>query len=166
MTRPALPFDPIERASEQWSERYPDVGRMRAITSLMRAHQLLIAELDELMRPFGLSFARYELLVLLSFSRRGALSLGTIGERLQVHATSVTPLVQRLAAAGLIERRRHPEDGRAVLASLTAEGRNVLAAATDALVAGGFGLDALTDDDCETLTGTLAKVRHRAGDFA
>ena len=69
---------------------------MRAVTSLMRVHQLVLTELDELLRPLGLTFARYEVLVLLSFSRRGALPLGKIGERLQVHATSVTPLVKRL----------------------------------------------------------------------
>ena len=96
---------------------------MRAVTSLMRVHQLVLTELDELLRPLGLTFARYEVLVLLAFSRRGALPLGKIGERLQVHATSVTPLVKRLEAAALINRTPHPEDGRAVLASITARGR-------------------------------------------
>ena len=81
---------------------------MRAVTSLMRVHQLVLTELDELLRPLGLTFARYEVLVLLSFSRRGALPLGKIGERLQVHATSVTPLVKRLEAAELIKRTPHP----------------------------------------------------------
>jgi hypothetical protein len=37
----------------------------------MRVHQLVLTELDELLRPLGLTFARYEVLVLLSFSRRG-----------------------------------------------------------------------------------------------
>ena len=94
---------------------------MRAVTSLMRVHQLVLTELDELLRPLGLTFARYEVLVLLSFSRHGALPLGKIGERLQVHATSVTPLVKRLEKAQLILRSKHPEDGRAVLAAITPE---------------------------------------------
>ena len=96
LERRRLPFDPIEEAAKQWATQWGEMPRMRAVTSLMRVHQLLITELDELLRPLGLTFARYEVLVLLSFSRRGALPLGKIGERLQVHATSVTPLVKRL----------------------------------------------------------------------
>ena len=46
-----------------------------------------------------------------------------MGERLQVHPTSVTSIVDRLEADRLVVRRRHPEDGRAVLAEITAEGR-------------------------------------------
>ena len=106
--RHRLPFDPIEEAAKQWATLWGEVPRMRAVTSLMRVHQLLLTELDELLRPLGLTFARYEVLVLLSFSRRGSLPLGKIGERLQVHATSVTPLVKRLEAAELIRRTPHP----------------------------------------------------------
>lgn len=165
MIRSALPFDPIERGAEHWADRYQEVPRMRAITSLMRVHQLVLTELDELLRPFGLTFARYEVLVLLSFSRTGSLPLGKIGERLQVHATSVTPLVQRLAAAGLIERKRHPDDGRAVLASLTEKGEQVLAEATEAVVAAKFALGAITDEQCNELSSILGSVRSAAGDF-
>ena len=78
--------------------------------------------------------------MLLSFSRRGALPLGKIGERLQVHATSVTPLVKRLEAAELIQRTPHPEDGRAVLASITPKGRTVMEQATEAIVGARFAL--------------------------
>lgn len=138
---------------------------MRAVTSLMRVHQLVLTELDELLRPLGLTFARYEVLVLLSFSRRGALPLGKIGERLQVHATSVTPLVKRLEGAGLIQRAPHPEDGRAVLASITPEGRQVLQQATDVIVAAQFGLSSLSDDECDELTSLLGPPRSAAGDF-
>jgi DNA-binding MarR family transcriptional regulator len=138
---------------------------MRAVTSLMRVHQLVLTELDELLRPLGLTFARYEVLVLLSFSRRGALPLGKIGERLQVHATSVTPLVKRLEAAALIKRTPHPEDGRAVLASITPEGRTVLAQATDTIVGARFALGSLDESDCARLTDLLTPVRASAGDF-
>ena len=138
---------------------------MRAVTSLMRVHQLVLTELDELLRPLGLTFARYEVLVLLSFSRRGALPLGKNGERLQVHATSVTPLVKRLESAGLIQRTPHPEDGRAVLASITPEGRQVLQQATEAIVSAQFALSSLTDEQCDELTGLLTPPRSAAGDF-
>ena len=106
--RKQLPFDPIEEAARQWAGHWGQMPRMRAVTSLMRVHQLVLTELDERLRPLGLTFARYEVLVLLSFSRHGALPLGKIGERLQVHATSVTPLVKRLEGAGLIGGPRTP----------------------------------------------------------
>jgi DNA-binding MarR family transcriptional regulator len=131
----------------------------------MRVHQLVLTELDELLRPLNLTFARYEVLVLLSFSRRGALPLGKIGERLQVHATSVTPLVKRLEKAGLITRTPHPEDGRAVLASITPKGREVTEQATQLIVGARFGLGSLEESECDRLTALLTGPRAAAGDF-
>ena len=163
--RHRLPFDPIDEAAKQWASHWGEMPRMRAVTSLMRVHQLVLTELDELLRPLGLTFARYEVLVLLSFSRRGALPLGKIGERLQVHATSVTPLVKRLEAAGLITRLPHPEDGRAVLASITPDGRAVMDRATEAIVDARFALGAMSEDDCDKLTVLLTVPRAAAGDF-
>lgn len=165
LERSPLPFDPIDEASRLWSRQWGETPRMRAVTSLMRVHQLVLIELDELLRPLGLTFARYEVLVLLSFSRRGSLPLGKIGQRLQVHATSVTPLVKRLEAAGLIRRTPHPDDGRAVLAWITQEGRAVMDQATDVIVAARFGLGALSETDCDTLTELLTAPRAAAGDF-
>jgi DNA-binding MarR family transcriptional regulator len=163
--RHRLPFDPIERAAQQWSQRWAEMPRMRAVTSLMRVHQLVLTELDELLRPLSLTFARYEVLVLLSFSRRGALPLGKIGERLQVHATSVTPLVKRLEGAGLITRTPHPEDGRAVLAAITPKGREVTEQATQLIVEAQFALGSLDDTECDQLTDLLTGPRTAAGDF-
>ena len=165
LERHRLPFDPIEEAAKQWATQWGEMPRMRAVTSLMRVHQLLITELDELLRPLGLTFARYEVLVLLSFSRRGALPLGKIGERLQVHATSVTPLVKRLEVAELIRRTPHPEDGRAVLASITPKGRDVMEMATQAIINARFGLSALSEEECDQLTWLLTMPREAAGDF-
>lgn len=165
MRRERLPFDPIERASQQWGERYGEVRRMRAVTSLMRVHQLVLTELDEILRPLGLTFARYEVLVLLSFSRHGSLSLGKIGERLQVHATSVTSLVQRLAAAELIERRPHPNDGRAVLAAITPRGRELMDAATSLITDAQFALGSMSEGQADELFTILRGPRTAAGDF-
>lgn len=165
MSPAPLPFDPIERAARQWDDRYAETSRMRAVTSLMRVHQLVLTELDELLRPLELTFARYEVLVLLSFSRRGELPLGRIGERLQVHATSVTSLIQRLAAARLVQRRTDPSDGRVILASLTDSGRDRLAEATTVVEAARFGLTSINEEQCDELSAILASVRRAAGDF-
>ena len=117
-----LPFDPIARAAEIWERRFGDSRAMAAVTSIMRVQQILLAELDGLLRPHGLTFARYEALVLLSFSREGALPMRLIGQRLMVHPTSVTNIIDRLEAQGLVVRRPNPADGRGTLAEITAGG--------------------------------------------
>ena len=160
-----LDFDPIDEAARQWGLRWDGVEQMHAVTSLMRVQQLVLAQLDEILRPHGLTFARYEALVLLVFSRAGSLPLGKMGERLQVHPTSVTSIVDRLEAAGLVVRRRHPEDGRAVLAEITAAGRAVVEAATEDLVAADFALGALGREQMSELSEVLRPVRRAAGDF-
>jgi DNA-binding MarR family transcriptional regulator len=162
---PGLPFDPIDEAARQWGLRWEGVPAMHAVTSLMRVQQLVLGRLDGLLRPHGLTFARYEALVLLCFSSRGSLPLGKMGERLQVHPTSITSTVQRLEADGLVLRRPHPEDGRAVLAEITDAGRAVVETATTELVGADFALGALTDDQLTELSALLSPVRRAAGDF-
>ncbi len=103
---------------------------MAAVTSLMRAQQIVLARVQDVLRPHRLTFARYEVLMLLSFSRTGALPLSRLGERLQVHPASVTNVVDRLVAQGLIVRVPHPSDRRATLAEITAAGRALALAAT------------------------------------
>src|SRR4051794_27592809 len=138
---------------------------MAAVTSVMRAQQLLLAEVERHLAAFGLTFARYELLRLLAFTRTGALPLGKVGSRLQVHPTSVTNAVDRLEAQGYVRRVPHPSDGRATLAELTAEGRAVMLQATAALNAEVFGDIGLDAGELGDLFGLLEKVRRAAGDF-
>jgi DNA-binding MarR family transcriptional regulator len=165
-----LGFDPIDRAGDLWEQHWPgeepDVyASMRAVTSIMRAQQILIAELDAMLRPYGVTFSRYETLVLLAYSRDGALPLNKIGERLQVHATSVTNVIDRLEAAGLVRREPNPRDGRGTLAVITEEGRDVARKATAELNAARFGMTALGEADLRRVFGILRRLRHDAGDF-
>lgn len=164
-------FDPIERAGQLWETHWPgeDVevyASMRAVTSIMRAQQVLIAELDALLRPFGITFSRFEALVLLAYSRQGSLPLSKIGERLQVHATSVTNVIDRLEAAGLVRREPNPRDGRGTLAVITESGRDVAKSATAELNAARFGLGVLDAEQLQQLFTLLHRVREHAGDFS
>jgi DNA-binding MarR family transcriptional regulator len=163
-----LRIDPIAEARRHWTDRWgPEPARpMAAVTSIMRAQQVLMARLNELLRPLGLTFPRYEALMLLSFTRAGALPLGKIGERLQVHRTSVTNIVDKLEADGLVRRVPHAEDRRATLAEITDEGRETARKATDALNDAAFGIDALGNDEQEAVTALLRALRVDAGDFA
>ena len=160
-----LPFDPIERAAEIWEDTFGPADAMAAVTSVMRAQQLLLAELDGLLRPHQLSFARSEALILLTFSRRGALPLRVIGERLMVHPTSVTNTINRLVGQGLVVRRPNPRDGRGTLAEITAAGREVAARATADLMAARFGMGGYRTDELGQLFTLLRGLRLAAGDF-
>ena len=139
---------------------------MAAVTSIMRAQQVLMARLNDAPAP-----ARAHVPALrgadapVVHARRGALPLGKIGERLQVHRTSVTNIVDKLEADGLVRRVPHAEDRRATLAEITAAGRETAARATAALNAAAFGIDALGNDEQEAVTALLRALRVDAGDF-
>jgi DNA-binding MarR family transcriptional regulator len=161
----SLAFDPIARADELWRARWGSVPSMGAITSIMRAQQILLGQVDALVKPYGLTFARYEALVLLTFSQTGALPMSKIGERLMVHPTSVTNTVDRLVRAGLVDKRPNPNDGRGTLAAITGRGREVVEAATADLVAADFGLGAYDAEECAEIFALLRPLRIAAGDF-
>jgi DNA-binding MarR family transcriptional regulator len=162
-----LPFDPIDEARRQWvSHGWDDAADgMAAVTSLMRAQQLVLARVDRLLRPFGLTFARYEVLMLLWFSSAGSLPLNVVGNRLQVHPTSVTSAVDRLEGQGLVRRSPHPNDRRAVLAELTDEGRELAREATELLNREVFTEVGLDADELGVLIGVIRKLRRSSGDF-
>jgi DNA-binding MarR family transcriptional regulator len=168
VTRSArLPLDPVEEARRQWVEHgwATAADGMAAVTSIMRAQQILLARTDEALRPLGLTFARYEVLMLLLFSRRKALPMKTIGSRLQVHPTSVTNAVSRLEQDGLVTRGPHPKDGRAVLVTLTPQGRRLAERATSVLNGTVFADPGVSARRVDVLVRVLRDLRQRSGDF-
>jgi len=162
-----LEFDPIEEAGRQWRKHWggEPVPAMKAVTSIMRVQQILLARLNEALAPFALTFARYEALMLLHFSSAGSLPLGKMGERLQVHPTSVTNLVDGLEKLGYAQRARHPSDRRTTLATITPRGREVAVAATEALHVISFGTPPLQEPALDTITDVLRRLRAAAGDL-
>ncbi|GAA5152827.1 MULTISPECIES: MarR family winged helix-turn-helix transcriptional regulator [Amycolatopsis] len=164
MNRP-LPFDPIARAAQLWEDRVGPSGTMAAVTGLMRVQQIIQSAVDGALKPHGLTFARYEALVLLSFARRSSLPMRVMGERLQLHPTSVTNIVDRLERDGLVKRVPHPTDRRTTLVEITDEGRARHAEATKAVTAIDFGLVGLTPAQTSQLTELLTRVRKATGDF-
>ncbi|MCT2592464.1 MarR family transcriptional regulator [Streptomyces sp. N2-109] len=161
----SLPFDPIARADELWTRRWGSAPSMAAITSVMRAHQILLAQVDAVVKPYDLTFARYEALVLLTFSHDGELPMSKIGERLMVHPTSVTNTIDRLQKSGLVAKRPNPNDGRGTLASITEKGREVCEKATRELMAVDFGLGVYDAEECAEIFRLLRPLRVAAEDF-
>jgi len=158
--------DPIGEAERNWrAHGWPEPDAMAAVTSVMRAHQILLGRVNAELKPLRLTFARYEVLALLRFSRAGELPMGKIGERLQVHPASVTNAIDRLERDGFVERVAHPTDGRTILARLTESGGEAVAAATERLGGVRFGAEGLDDDDARILTGTIERLRRDEGDL-
>ncbi|CAN5157218.1 MarR family transcriptional regulator [soil metagenome] len=163
-----LPSDPIAEAKRQWLQHGWDdaANGMAMVASIMRAQQLMLARVEAALKPFGLSFARFEMLALLSFTREGSMPMASATARLQVHPTSVTSIVDRLEQAGLVERTAHPTDGRATLLTLTAEGHAVATEASTVVNETVFADPGLDDQDIADLISILARLRRNAGDFA
>jgi DNA-binding MarR family transcriptional regulator len=159
-----LPFDPVAEARRHWIDRWAVGEHMAAATSLMRAHQLVLAAVEDELRPFGLTFSSYEALMLLSFTRRGEMPLGKMSDRLMVHPASITNTIDRLQEKGLVVRRRDAGDKRRILAVITAAGRQRAAEATEPLNKIQFGLGALDEGEAAAVNGVLRRVR--AADMA
>lgn len=159
--------DPIAAARANWEKSgWGDVADgMVAVTSVMRAHQILLARVENALRPYDLSFSRFELLRLLAFSRAGALPITKASDRLQVHVTSVTHAIRRLEADGLVERIPHPTDGRTTLVRLTDLGRSTVEDATVTLNNDVFADIGVTDTQSRALAEAIRALRHSAGDF-
>lgn len=163
----ALRMDPISEARRHWQDRgWTEAAEgMSAVTSIMRTQQILLGRIESVLKPHGLTFARFELLALLSFTREGAMPMVKASARLQVHPTSVTNSVDRLERAGLVRRSAHPRDGRTKLVEITPQGRAAVEQATLELNAKVFTKPGFESRDVDDLNQVLARFRYGAGDF-
>lgn len=160
-----MSFDPLAEAHRRWSDHWPDqADHMAAVTSVMRAQQLLLSRIESILKPHGLTFAAYEALRLLAFSRTGSLPMGKMGQRLLVHPASVTNVIGRLEARGLVVRSPSPHDRRVVLAALTPEGRTLVEEATETMHRSRFTLPGLSREDARAVTRVLHVLRASVDD--
>lgn len=137
---------------------------MGMVTSVMRVQQILAADIDRVLKPFELSFARFEFLRLLAFSSSGTLPMGVVGERLQVHPASVTNAADRLERDGLVSRSRDTSDRRKVIVGITDAGRNRVESATIRLNDYFISIP-LSHDQHSGLFDELRQLRSAHGDF-
>lgn len=157
--------DPIAVAGEQWEQAgWRGADAMMLATSITRVQQIIVARTNQVLAHHGLTLSRFEALAVLRFSRHGALALGKIGARLEVHPASVTNTISKLEADGLVRRSKHPKDGRTVLASITDRGREVLESAADSLADIDYGVAPLDTASLRAVFGQLQPVRFTANE--
>lgn len=107
--------------------------RLSAAQALQLDHQLCFAlysaslAMTKLYKPLldelGLTYPQY--LALLALWERDGLTVSELGQRLFLDSGTLTPLLKRLEAAGLLSRLRDTADERRVLVRLTAQGRRL-----------------------------------------
>ena len=161
-----LGFDPLAEAHRHWIDHgWGDAADgMMAVTAVMRAQQVLLQRIDAVLRPLDLTFARYEVLMLLSFTKEGQLPMSKLGARLQVHPASVTSAVDRLERDGYVSRERGERDRRLVLARITPAGRRRALAATAVLNREVFLEVGASRSAATRLTTELDRMRVHLGD--
>ncbi|MFT3852430.1 MAG: MarR family transcriptional regulator [Ilumatobacteraceae bacterium] len=158
------PDDPVVKADRNWHERGWAAGpHFRAMLSINQVQEMMTTRGTEYLAPHHITGSRHEALAVLYFSRDGQMSLGKLGQRLMVHPTSVTAVVDTLERLGLVERAAHPSDRRQTLARITGLGRTTMEKASQEMGVDAYGLGALTEAEAEALCLLLKKVRRAAG---
>jgi DNA-binding MarR family transcriptional regulator len=153
--------DPIKEARRQWvAHGWTDAAPgMAAVTTIVRVNQILMARIDAVLRPHGLTFSRFEVLRLLAFTREGGLPMGKLTDRLQVHPASVTNAVDRLESDDLVARVPNPRDSRSTIAKILPAGHRRVEPATRDLNA--LFADIGTAGDLDELTTALGALGRR-----
>jgi len=160
-------LDILEESRRVWDRfGWPYTDEMIAASAIIRAHQVIISRMDTILRLRGLSHARLELLTVLYASRQGKLPLGKVSERLLVHPTSVTGLVDRLEKDGMVARERSESDRRTVLACITRLGREVVEELAPKLGAMKHGFEGIDEAAVIKIIDAMQPIRRSAGDIA
>jgi DNA-binding MarR family transcriptional regulator len=144
MTAPAPPSDP----------KLDDFLCFALYSASHAFNRLYKPLLDEL----GLTYPQY--LVMVTLWERDDRTVGEIGEQLFLESNTLTPLLKRMEAAGLVSRSRDPADERQVRLRLTGDGRTLLdkARRVPPCVLEATGL---TADEARSLTGQIGALRTR-----
>lgn len=125
--------------------------------ALYRAGRAAVRAYGPLLAEAGITYPQYLTLLVLWERSEEALTVGALGARLELDSATLTPLLKRLEALGLVTRRRDPADERRVLVRPTAESltlRERLSGVPGALF-DGLGL---STDEARRLRDLLARV--------
>ncbi|MGD9695371.1 MAG: MarR family winged helix-turn-helix transcriptional regulator [Thermoleophilia bacterium] len=156
-----LENDPVEKARQQWVRTgKPNESGFVVLVSMLRSYSLLIRELEAALRPIELTLSRFEVLLLLSFTRNERLPSMRLRDLLMVSGSSATYLIDKLEAGGLVERESDPSDRRVNVVHLTKAGRAAVEQGVEALSGIGFGsIRGMDEAGRRALADSLAALR-------
>ena len=160
------PYDFIADAERAVAERNGGSARgLAAILAMERAVKLVQAQAAPELRELGLTYAGWQALTALSYSKHRALPIARIAKRLGAHPTTITTTIDRLERAGYVERERLDHDRRLVMVKLTDLGADIERQATSGRSERSFGVPVLDEEELALLSGLLQKVRLALGDL-
>src|SRR5215213_9692795 len=144
----------------------PTDPRLDAWRSFVHAHARLTRRLDEeLQAAHRLSLAEYDAMLQLANAPGRRLRMSALADRVLLSRSGITRLVDRLVAAGIVERTACTTDARGAEASLTREGLERLRSASRTHLdgVGRLFLDVVTAEERDVLTGALGRVLDNVG---
>lgn len=109
-----------------------------------------------LLDPFGITYPQY--LALVALSGREGQTVSELGEKLQLESNTLTPLIKRLEAAGLVTRTRDKKDERVVRLNLTSAGGDLVKAALGCVPVEVLRATGMDQAALSTLNSSLAKL--------
>jgi DNA-binding MarR family transcriptional regulator len=154
--------DAIDRIVQEWNRERPelDVSVTHVLQRITRLYLLQSASFAEVFGRYGLTFGEYE--VLAALVRSGPpyrQKPGELVSALVLSSGAMTNRIDRVEAAGLVDRLPDPDDRRGTLVALTAKGRQVVDAALLAHLANEERLlGALSTAERRQLTNLLRKL--------
>ncbi|MBZ9994692.1 MarR family winged helix-turn-helix transcriptional regulator [Mesorhizobium sp. BH1-1-4] len=123
--------------------------------ALYSASGLMTKLYRPLLDPLGLTYPQY--LAMLALWERAPSTVGDLGEALGLDSATLTPLLKRMEAGGLVTRRRDAADERRVLVEPTAKGQALRANMTDVQAGLDCGMP-LERAELKALHGTLTRL--------
>lgn len=138
--------------------RYGAGDHYEAALTLMVGGRRIASAIGEVLKASGLTMPQWSVLTILHLAPAEQIPLGRIAQALEVHGTTITNAVDRLADLGLVERAADPADRRSVRAMITQEGADRAELIMRRLGDRHFGLAGLATEDLQTLTGLLGRI--------
>lgn len=138
-----------------------DDEKVLAWAALLRSHAAVVGRLErEMQAGPGLSLAWYDVLLSLYRAPPPGLRMQELSAAVVLSRSRVSRVVDEMVAAGLVERRPNPGDGRSTIVAVTAQGRATFRAAAPTYLRGiaEHFTNLLTDDERACVRGALDKV--------
>ncbi|WP_371181683.1 MarR family winged helix-turn-helix transcriptional regulator [Xanthomonas sacchari] len=130
-------FAATEQRLDVTARKHPPFPREAAL--LLRLikllHKLSLDQSNEVLRPYGLSYAEYNVLMMIDASTDGTLNPSQLGDAAGEKSANITRLTTQLVDKGLIQRTPSAEDRRMLLLRLTDAGERLIDALIPALCA-------------------------------
>lgn len=130
--------------------------------SVIRTAAILADEVEQFLRPFGITGTQYNVLRILRGSEPGGLCRNEVRDRMLTRMPDMTRLLDRMEEAGLVVRNREQDDRRMVLTRISEQGQKLLAEIDDAVQTRHKNrFSGLSDAELRAVIEILAKVRQK-----